>query len=420
MRQKRCTQRGVTLIELLVVVAAISAIGGLGIVGVSGVQQSARERKLQSDVATINSAIQLHIANGGAMADTSSPQAVLNSLKARDTAAKSVGLRGSSIDPRTTAVALPAAEVASTTLRAVWIAADNGFTATRAGSGVREFMLDDSLSTTASSGDRTPLLKVSQASGWVWDHSAAPEAPPATQIVPKVNLNIAAANAADNQGFDTGIFGVDPDGDGTVGINYVFREAGYNSRLALVSMEGMGSDVFNLDTAEGVRAFMLEALRRVIEGDRGQTIIDTSQSQVGFNQSYQFRPGDTLFAILVPNESFQTAFDHVQGGGNNDQIYPLTTLQRNSGQSPFRANQFASLGRGSGAFAIEDVVGDGSDRDYQDLIFKATGLLEPPGSQPLTLDPVVKYRTDPLWNAGNPTLRQSLINANIIPANTPI
>jgi len=403
MRQKRCTQRGVTLIELLVVVAAISAIGGLGIVGVSGVQQSARERKLQSDVVTINSAIQLHIANGGAMADTSSPQAVLNSLKARDTAAKSVGLRGSSIDPRTTAVALPAAEVASDTLRAVWIAADNGFTATRAGSGVKEFMLDDSLSTTVSSGDRTPLLKVSQASGWVWDHSAPPDPAGRAGATPATGVMNLTPEMARRLGVPTNIappFTVGA--GGLVSTEYLYDGAGYQGQMGAFSLRGM--DVYDLTTIEGRNDFYREAIRRVLTNSvLGGVILDSQADRAGpaVTRSHQFEEGDSVAIILVPNGNFtqSSALLEATTPDRTSDLFPLTSIALQSGET----NEFSSsqlVGLGNGVFAMEDLVG-GGDRDFEDIIFRLSNLEQPDNSALTMIDPATFYVNHPNWLVPN-------------------
>ena len=65
-----------------------------------------------------------------------------------------------------------------------------------------------------------------------------------------------------------------------------------------------------------------------------------------------------------------------------------------------------------------------SDNDYQDLIFRANGLTQDESDFANRIeDPVTFFRNDPFWNKsinGRPTLRQSLITAGIIPANTPI
>jgi len=194
----------------------------------------------------------------------------------------------------------------------------------------------------------------------------------------------------------------------------------------------MGSDVYDLDTVAGQNAFMLEALRRVAEGDRGQVIIDASTSSIGFNQTYVFRPGDTLFAILIPNSDFATALTAFTNNPSHTDIAtrPLTSLTRGDGsQSPFYSNQYASLGTGTNAYAIEDrVVGVSNPSliDYQDLIFKAVGLSQ--AANPLNYnipDPVAFYRADPYWERGpdgrtETGLHARLTSTGIIPADTPL
>ena len=260
------------------------------------------------------------------------------------------------------------------------------------------------------------------------------------------------------QGFPGGYWTVGP--SGIVPVSYVYREAGYTSTLALFSLEGMGPDVYNLDTPEGQRDFLIEAIRRVIAGDRAQTIIDTTkdvsigsgtpsnQLKVESNKEFVFRPGDTVAAIMIPNGTMAAALSALNNLGTlpdgstrlqnlattNGQVFPLTSLSRTNDITntatnfPFYANQYASLGSGTSAYAIEDTA-NGGDSDFNDLVFKATGMTAPEGSTTNIIDPLTYYahwdnpttttveninKLDAVGTNGGMTLRQALTAAGVI------
>ncbi len=423
--------QGFSLIEVLAVLAALAVISSLGYVAVTNTKTASNSTKLESDVASLNRSVQIFESSGGSLSGLTTPAAVLEKLKTKADASKMLGVTGSVLDARIYAVNQTSEEAATSSKRAVWNATDKKFQVTTSGGvGVKEFRLDEALASAEATTDssRTAIKETSTGSGWVWDNAPPVEVAMATGSTPQTGVADIAFSVAINQNFQSGYWTIDEGGDVTV--NYVFREAGYNSRLALFSLEGMGPDVYDLDTAVGQKAFLLEAMRRVIEGDRAQIIIDASNSSQGFNQTYSFRPGDTVAAIMIPNATFQTAYNNLESNVNNSQTYPLTSLARGEGnQAPFYANQYAPLGTNSNAYAIEDMQVTNNANvgsiDYQDLIFTADGMTSANQSMPYTInDPVTKYRADPYWNRrgtnGTLTLREALINAGIIPANTPI
>jgi hypothetical protein len=208
---------------------------------------------------------------------------------------------------------------------------------------------------------------------------------------------------------------------GRVDVVDVYREAGYASRLALVSLEGM--EIYDLSTPEGRLAFMTELVRRAAQGDRSQTIIDRSSSSTGngaqtFQQTYYFRPGDTVAALVIPNGSFQNTYDQLLAGTTNDQTFPLTSLNLGTTSPPFYADQIASLG--NDGYALEDLVANGSsDLDYDDIIFKATGLGQAENSTTREIDPRTYYPTR-LQQLGKnywSNLETALEDAGIMPPN---
>jgi len=443
------------MIEVLGVLAVLAVISSIGYVAVTNTKQSADASKLEQDVASINGSIQIYLSSGGNLTSATTTDAVLTKLKTRGNSGRTLGVTSSVIDARI----YPDYGDSSSRLRAVWVAAESRFITQQGTAGVVEFKLNEDLAASAPTTDSSRTGKtLATNSGWVWDNTAgadvstAPGATPRIGGVPAIGLSDAV-----NQGFPGGYWTV---GDsGIVPVSYVYREAGYASRLALFSLEGMGPDVYNLDTPEGQRDFLMEALRRIIAGDRAQTIIDASTDKsIGSaasllvaenNKPFTFRPGDTVAAMMIPNDTMQNAWNALNALGtlsssstalsnlaaNSGTKFPLTSLSRTNAATgtdtsfPFYANQYAAVGTGTNAYAIEDtrVAGDG---DYNDLLFKATNLTAPDGSFSKAVDPINYYlhwdnptttavedinKLDAVGTNGGMTLRQAMTAAGIIP-----
>lgn len=168
--------KGFTLVEVLVVVVAISLITTAGYFTVVTVRDSARENKLQSDVKTLNSAVQSYLANGGSLAADADASTVITKLKTRastTSAAKSIGLTGSFVDTRVSPVWQTSDESASSQARAIWSASQQRFTVVRTGAtGIKEFQLDESLAgQTPSTEERSHTLAAATQTQWVWDYA---------------------------------------------------------------------------------------------------------------------------------------------------------------------------------------------------------------------------------------------------------
>ena len=422
MRAKRCIDRAFTLVEVLLVIAVLGAIGALSYSGSTGFKAASDASKLESDVAAVNRAIDLYRASGGVIPADATADTVLAKLKTRanDTsAATTIGMTGSFLDVRTVAVWQSGSEATSSQVRAVWDASTMAFRTVSSGSaGIKEFQINPDLaSTVASTESRTPNLKGATEAKWVWDYGTPTVATVAAGAMPGVGVISAVLEVARTQLIDSWTV-TDP--NGTVNVSYIFREAGYNSRLGLFSLEDMGSDKYDLNTDAGRDSFMKEAIRRVLDTDgtgRGKVIIDASQSSVGFGRQYTFRPGDVVAAILIPNTSFENSLDQLNAGTTNSQTAPLLSFKTNSSNNQTDGTQMASLG--NSAFAIEDIPGAGSDNDFNDLIFQAFGLEQPDGTTTAQIDPLTYYVNQPYWDTPNPSIgisiKQALIQAGVIP-----
>lgn len=412
--------RGFSLVELLVVVTAIGALAGMAYHAMTGMHATAKNQKLEQDVATINRAVQLYRTFGGNLTGVTDANVVLSKLKSRADAAsagKILGLRENFLDPRVVPVWQTAQEASTSMPRARWDG--NQFViATSGTAGIKEFAFDEAAAASVQTESRSPFVKEASSSGWIWVHGSATLA---SSYAAGVEPSLGATPGMLDFEVPTGLRGVfTVGGSGQVHVGYAFREAGYNGRLALVSLEGMEN--FDLSSNAGRHAFLMELVRRVVENDRAQVIIDASQQSSGSGtNTFYFRPGDKLAPVLIPNGSFQDAYAFMQNGWYWDQLYPLTSLNLGTNQPPFYANQMASLG--NGGYAIEDIAG-GGDADYDDMVFRLDGLIQDDSQQFLQIDPATYYpqRLAQLgrnyWNNpynGGPSLQQALINAGILP-----
>lgn len=176
-------RRGVTLIELLVVISVISVLGSLAYVNYQNAAVSTRETKLESDVGTLNRAVQLYINQGGSFAGDETEEQVLDKLKtvaSEESAASLSGSSGSFIDKRIETEWQNAAEASGSGLRARWDADSLQFALSREGeAGVRQFLLNESLSDEDfGSEDRVASLPLAKESSWIWDYEDADPATP--------------------------------------------------------------------------------------------------------------------------------------------------------------------------------------------------------------------------------------------------
>ena len=164
-----------TLIEVLLVVTVISVIGSATYVTVASSQQSAQERKLESDVASINSAAQIYLANGGNLPEGLNSEQAIAKLKTRaDTTSgsRAIGLKGSTIDARIEGVPINGSEVNSDQLRATWDAATQRFILSRSGAGIKRFELNAALAGEAPTTEtRDNSLAAATETQWVWDYN---------------------------------------------------------------------------------------------------------------------------------------------------------------------------------------------------------------------------------------------------------
>lgn len=187
----------------------VAAIGILGAVGYSvseNVRVGAQERKLESDAAALNRALQLYQANGGTgdlSANFSGP-AISGAVRMLQTRASSgsadqvVGVRGAFFDERAIPVIQNASEAATGQARIVWDAANRAFVVARSGGiGIREFRYaaPGEANPTPTAEARDTTLTGATETKWVWDFAAAAPNDPRIGTAPAPGTGTAAGNS---------------------------------------------------------------------------------------------------------------------------------------------------------------------------------------------------------------------------------
>jgi len=426
---------GFTMIEVLGVIAAIAAISAIGYVAVTRTQQSADATKLEQDVESLNRSIQIYLSSGGSTngmtgADDGAPNYcdVLTILKTSG-AADTIGIRSSVIDRRIYADRTNGGN--TTRLRATWSPSTNSavpprFVIGMANSGIVEFPINEAISANASlTSNRTGAENVGT-NGWAWNYSPASETPETPGNSPgsavAVNPSVAALLSHPNLTGGVSIVGA----NGTVTTkNKVYDGAGYRGELGVFSLDGMGDPPYNLKTAEGLMAFMKEAVRRVLERDQGGRAMDRDGRGDPDGANY-FDPGTAVAFILIPDNSFAGADSFLDSrtawptGTISDTRYPLSSLSFDTGDvAGFSQSQAVSLG--NNVFAIEDIAG-GGDQDYEDVVWQSEGLTQPDWSTMREVDASTYYSTaklnqlgDAVLGAPRQTLRQALQGVGVLP-----
>ena len=178
------SSRGFSLLEVIAVVAVLGVIAAIAFTGVTHVNDGARLTKLESDVATVNQAMSIYVANGGSLAGCDTAQHAIDKLKTARAgldAVKFAGLRGTMVDKRLKARLQTGAEAESSARRAIWTPTESRFViATLGEGGVSEFLLDESLAAVDyGTEDRSgSLFDLNTGDGWIWAYEDTVSAPP--------------------------------------------------------------------------------------------------------------------------------------------------------------------------------------------------------------------------------------------------
>ncbi|MFO0875797.1 MAG: DUF4114 domain-containing protein [Gemmataceae bacterium] len=172
--------------------------------------------------------------------------------------------------------------------------------------------------------------------------------------------------------------------DGKIGVDYLFDGGGYVGELAMFSLQGMqnltpGSPEFIKEATR--RAISDSVLGHVIISDRvqGARSSDKVTWEANFNQGtylgvekFTMTPGDTVAFMLVPNGMVWEIYNKPTITGNKR---PLFSLAKANPMGPTGSTQLADITGQGTTFGFEDQRQDGvSDRDYNDMVFRVSGL----------------------------------------------
>jgi len=443
------------MIEVLASLAILSAIGAIGYVTVTDSRKNAAETKLEADTATVNRAIEIYAVSGGNTnaltgTGTAGVETVLTELKKRASSSAALGVTGSTLDARVWYRASSESDPA----RAVWNNSTQRFEVVHGGGvGVKEFTLNEDLAAGDPATASRAATKETAGEGWVWAHADPPPVTLAQASEPGTGsaVNPSIAEIALPSFPHNGVMEVDETGRVVTDDKY-YDGAGYEGEVGYASLEGMGNPPYDLTTANGLRDFMRELVRRVAEGG---TQGGVALSKDGTGHTLNFPPGTLVALVLIPNDTFAShaavtastwtptgninitykgSADFMAGSNPSmsDVRYPLTSLSFDTGDvAGFSKSQVVDLGHG--VVAMEDLPG-GGDRDYEDIVLKSTGLKHPSWSPITQVDPNTYYTHwdnpltpatedinrldvtgDTLKNGADPTLRQALTNAGALP-----
>lgn len=186
--------------------------------------------------------------------------------------------------------------------------------------------------------------------------------------------------------FESGVFTVGETGE--VSFTWKFDGGGYqNGQLAWFSLKGMEL------LEPGSRLFIQEAARRALsnseeggiifddqsEGSQFSGVLGTSDSQ-NFNsgeyrgaKTFNMRSGETFALMLVPNGKVQDVKDNPSIEGSKRPLFSLATANPDDA---FHTGQLADVFGDGTTFVMEDLrVDTGSDRDYNDWVFRVEGAI---------------------------------------------
>ena len=208
-----------------------------------------------------------------------------------------------------------------------------------------------------------------------------------SQVDPITGLNI-----------ESGYFTVGETGE--VGVDFINDGGGYKGELAIFSLDGM--DKFTPGSVD----FIKEAANRSQSNSNlGYIAISDPNEAAKFNvglanadndgeykgiKTFAMKPGDTFGVMLVPNGKVQEVFDNPNIGGAKRPLFSLVTANPNEA---FHVGQIADINGTGSAFAIEDLrVDTGTDKDYNDVIFRLTGATGKAVNLDEVIDPAKDWR----------------------------
>ena len=192
-----------------------------------------------------------------------------------------------------------------------------------------------------------------------------------------------------------------PDSTGQVGFDWLHDGGNYQGEVAIFSVQGMEK----FDPAS--EDFIKEAARRALTNSTfGHVVISDSieganplfngslgegnynEGQYSGAKTFAMKPGEAFAVMLVPNGTVQDVFNDPGADGDKR---PLLSLSSLNPDDAFLSGQVADVTGNGKAFAMEDQrVDEGSDKDYNDLVFNLTGAT----GKAVSIDKVIDPKKD--------------------------
>ncbi|MEG3858432.1 S8 family serine peptidase [Microcoleus sp. herbarium12] len=192
-----------------------------------------------------------------------------------------------------------------------------------------------------------------------------------------------------------------PDSTGQVGFDWLHDGGNYQGEVAIFSVQGME----NFDPAS--EEFIEEAARRALSNSLfGHVVISDSieganplfngrlgednynEGKYSGPKTFAMKPGEPFAVMLVPNGTVRDVFNNPGADGDKR---PLLSLSSTNPDDAFLYGQIADVTGNGKAFAMEDQrVDEGSDKDYNDLVFNLTGAT----GKAVAIDKVIDPKKD--------------------------
>lgn len=177
------------------------------------------------------------------------------------------------------------------------------------------------------------------------------------------------------------------DGEGTMTFDYLYDGGGFQSELAVFSLDGMDAFV------PGSEAFIQEAARRALTNTEGHVLLKDSSEGARYSHTvdweqnfahgaykgikrFFFESGTKFAVMLVQNTSVQ----NLENDPSLAQQFGKQAIFSIPSANPDGANQGRIVdmnglsAEGQGVYAMEDIsLNGGSDRDYNDVVFQIMG-----------------------------------------------
>lgn len=168
--------KGFSLLEVLLTVSILATLSSLAATFVTKFNARVKEQKLNSELATLNSAVSTYKAFGGDLATDTDPFQVIAKLKTvapKEFTDRIPGLSGSMLDPRVQLVLQNDTEAKSGDPRIKWNATTGRFEMAYTGKiGIKKLILSEEALVDTRATNRQSLFLYSGTSNWVWDYGA--------------------------------------------------------------------------------------------------------------------------------------------------------------------------------------------------------------------------------------------------------